>query len=190
MSSKFKKQNDLTIKLDEIKEDGYHLSCIKNNDWINEIFKDIKDLNFIFVNGINIQIEIFKTGENIFIIKGLINTSLRMSCIRCLDDFDFSLGTEFQYNLCPSSKRELLPEMEINKRDLDLFYYQEDSIDILPLIREQVILNIPSYPLCRESCKGICPHCGLNLNQGSCQCNKRKLTNSKFEVLKNFHVKH
>jgi len=188
--SKFKKnQNDLTIKLDEIKESGYHLSCIRNNDWIHDIFRDVKNINFTFVNGIKIKAEIFRTGKNIFV-NGLINTTLRMSCIRCLDDFDFPLEAEFQYNLCPSDERGFLPEMEINKKDLDLFCYQGDSIDIVPLIREQIILNIPSYPLCRESCKGMCSHCGSNLNQGSCQCDKEEVTNSKFEVLKHFPVKH
>jgi len=188
MSKFIKNQNDLIIKLDEIKESGYRLSCSKNKDWIEDLFRDIKGIDFTFVNDIRIQAEIFRTGRNIFI-SGLINTNLKMSCIRCLGDFDFPLETEFQYNLYPSDERELLTEIKINKEDLDLLYYQGDGIDVSPLIREQILLDIPSYPLCRESCKGMCSQCGANLNKGSCQCDKEGVINSKFEILKHFSIK-
>ena len=77
----------------------------------------------------------------------------------------------------------------VNKEDLDLLYYQGGTIDISPLIREQIILSVPSYPLCQESCKGICSQCGSNLNQDLCHCDKEGVTNSKFEILKHFTVK-
>lgn len=188
--SKFKEnQNDLRIKLDEIKESGYHLSCSKNKGWIQDLFGDIKNTDFTFIDDIRIRMEVFRTGESISI-SGLINTTLKLSCIRCLDNFDFPLETEFKYNLYPSEEREVLPEIEINRKDLDVLYYQGNSIDISPLIREQIILSIPSYSLCRESCKGMCPQCGSNLNQGSCQCGNKEIISSKFEVLKHFPVKH
>ena len=187
---KFKKnQNALEIKLDEIKEGGYLLSCSKNKDWIKDIFSDIKNIDFTFIDDIRMKIEILRIERGIFT-SGLINTTIKMGCIRCLDDFDFPLEASFKYNLCPSDEKEFLPEVEINKEDLDVHYYHGDSIDITPLIREQILLNIPSYPLCRESCEGICPQCGSNLNHVSCQCNKKEVTHSKFEKLKFFPVKH
>lgn len=184
-----KNHNDFRIRLDEIKESGYHLSCSRKKDWIEDIVTDIKNIGFSFVDDARIQLEIFRTGRDIFV-RGLTTTTIKISCIRCLDDFDFPLKAEFRYVLCPSEKRELSPEIEVNKEDLDVLYYQGDSIDIVPLIREQILLNIPSYPLCRESCKGICPQCGSNLNQSPCQCDKQEATISKFEALKHFPVKH
>ena len=187
---RFKKnQNALEIKLDEIKEGGYLLSCNKNKDWIKDIFSDIKNIDFTFIDDIRMKIEILRIERGIFT-SGLINTTIKMCCIRCLDDFHFPLEVAFKYNLCPSDEKEFLPEVKINKEDLDLLYYQGDGIDISPLIREQILLNIPSYPLCRESCKGICPQCGSNLNHLPCQCDKKEVTNSKFEKLKYFHAKH
>ena len=182
-------QNDLRITLDEIKGSGCCLSCNKSEDWLKDIFRDIKNVDFTFIDGISIQVEISRTGGNIFI-SGLVNTTVKMSCIKCLDDFDFPLVAEFHYSLCPSDERELAPEIEINKEDLNSLYFQGNNIDLIPFIREQILLNIPSYPLCRESCKGMCSQCGANLNHGLCQCDKKEVTISKFEILKNFYPKH
>jgi len=184
-----KNQNDFRIRLDKIKESGYHLSCSRKKDWIEDVVKDIKNIDFTIVDDIRIQVEIFRTGRDVFI-RGLTTTTIEMNCIRCLGNFDFPLKAEFRYALSPSDDKALSPEMEINGEDLYLLYYQGDSIDIAPLIREQILLNIPSYPLCRESCKGICPQCGSNLNQNPCQCDKQEATVSKFEALKHFPVKH
>jgi uncharacterized protein len=51
--------------------------------------------------------------------------------------------------------------------------YSGKVIDLDPAVREQILLSIPSYPVCRESCKGLCPVCGSNLNDGDCGCDRR-----------------
>jgi len=188
MSVTEKNQKALRIKLDEIKDSGYHLSCSKSKEWISEIFNDIEDREFTFTDDIKIQMDFFRSGKSI-VISGLIATGIKMSCIRCLSDFDYHLEAEFHYTLCPSDEKELAPEMEINRNDLDMLCYQGDSIDIPPLIREQILLTIPSSPLCRESCEGICSRCGSNLNQDLCQCDREEGTGSKFEALRHFPLK-
>jgi uncharacterized protein len=190
--SRFRKnqdQDDLWIKLDEIKESGYHLSCSRNKDWIENTVSDIESIDFTFIDGVRIQLEVSRS-ERSFFISGLISTIISINCIRCLDDFDYPLEAEFRYTLYPSDESKVSPEMEINREDLDLLYYQGDGIDIAPLVREQILLNVPSCPQCRESCEGICSQCGSNLNQGPCQCAKQEKVISKFEILKHFPVKH
>ena len=54
--------------------------------------------------------------------------------------------------------------------DLALSYYEGDEIDLTPLVHEQTILALPTRPLCRETCRGLCPRCGANLNSGACGC--------------------
>jgi uncharacterized protein len=51
--------------------------------------------------------------------------------------------------------------------------YSGKVIDLDPVVREQLLLSIPAYPVCRESCKGLCPVCGANLNDGDCGCDRR-----------------
>jgi len=45
-----------------------------------------------------------------------------------------------------------------------------DHIDLEPMAREAVVLGLPLAPLCRPDCKGLCPSCGADLNQGPCGC--------------------
>ena len=46
----------------------------------------------------------------------------------------------------------------------------EDFVDLTPNIREDIILELPQRALCAEGCKGLCPRCGKDLNQGPCRC--------------------
>ena len=54
--------------------------------------------------------------------------------------------------------------------DDDAFEIEGDQIDLAPAVREYVLLDLPDGPLCRDDCAGICPVCGIDRNQGSCDC--------------------
>jgi uncharacterized protein len=58
----------------------------------------------------------------------------------------------------------------VNVDDLELSVYQGEEVDLSPLIREQVLLALVDRPLCREDCRGLCPRCGVNLNERECGC--------------------
>lgn len=54
--------------------------------------------------------------------------------------------------------------------DPDAFPIAHDQLDLVPLVRETVLLELPAAPLCRPDCAGLCPTCGVNLNTGTCDC--------------------
>lgn len=54
--------------------------------------------------------------------------------------------------------------------DPDAFPIEHDQLDLVPLVREAVLLELPDAPLCRPDCAGLCPTCGINLNTGTCDC--------------------
>jgi len=83
-------------------------------------------------------------------VKLQLSASMRSICSRCLEEAttDFKKGIELNYQ---ASK-------------------QEPFIDLDPDIREEIILDYPVKPLCSADCKGLCPKCGKNLNQGGCSC--------------------
>ena len=56
---------------------------------------------------------------------------------------------------------------------LDDEHYTNKTIDLAPAMREQVLLALPPSPLCDEECKGLCPKCGKDLNEGDCGCDRR-----------------
>ena len=72
------------------------------------------------------------------------------TCSRCLEEFEIAIDKNIALNY--SSAREA------------------PVIDINPDIREEIILDYPMKPLCRPDCKGLCSHCGKNLNKGGCNC--------------------
>jgi uncharacterized protein len=54
--------------------------------------------------------------------------------------------------------------------DEDFYPIVDDTIDLGPLVRDAIVLELPMAPLCREDCAGLCPRCGANRNEGDCGC--------------------
>lgn len=69
--------------------------------------------------------------------------------------------------------------------DLDITYLSQEYIDLGEVLSEQLQLQVPFQPLCKEDCKGICANCGADLNAGRCACDKIVKT-SPFSVLRDF----
>ena len=46
----------------------------------------------------------------------------------------------------------------------------DDTLDLAPLVRDALVLELPMAPLCRDDCAGLCPQCGANRNEGQCGC--------------------
>jgi len=54
--------------------------------------------------------------------------------------------------------------------DEEIYPIVDDDIDLGPLVRDAVVLELPMAPLCRDDCAGLCPQCGANRNEGDCRC--------------------
>lgn len=69
--------------------------------------------------------------------------------------------------------RETVEVSELYQRvleDPDAYRIDNDQIDLLPMVRENLLLAIPLAPLCRPDCPGLCPHCGIELSVARCEC--------------------
>ncbi len=115
--------------------------------------------------------------ENIFRIKIHIRTNARYVCDRCLAEFDRDVDEWYEQiyqigsgTLDEDDEVEFLPENSI-------------EIDISKAIRDAFILARPMQLLCKESCKGLCPICGIDLNLQSCNCTADQI-DPRFEKLK------
>jgi uncharacterized protein len=74
---------------------------------------------------------------------------------------------------------------ELSSDDLDTSFYYSRQIDLKEVVLEQLNLTFPIKPLCSETCQGICPVCGININSGDCSC-VTKDSDSRLEKLKIF----
>ena len=61
-------------------------------------------------------------------------------------------------------------EMSVTDAEAEISYYEGEGLPLDEVVREQVLLAVPLKVTCREDCKGLCPHCGTNLNEGQCSC--------------------
>ena len=64
-----------------------------------------------------------------------------------------------------------------------LLLVENESIELDDLLREDILLELPTKFLCKPDCKGLCPGCGKNLNEGKCDCSARQV-DPRLEVLK------
>ncbi|MCX7943692.1 MAG: DUF177 domain-containing protein [Deltaproteobacteria bacterium] len=117
-----------------------------------------------------------KRNANI-IMKAELSGNIIGVCSRCLEDTVIPINTDMTIIFLPQSQQRKPSngeEIELQSDELDVEYYKGNVIDVDYLIRESLILAIPYSPLCSETCKGLCPHCGNNLNKDSCSCSKEQ----------------
>lgn len=69
-------------------------------------------------------------------------------------------------------KETLMREGEANPEDDEIILYQGKEIELDDILVSNFLMNVPIKYLCREDCKGLCPHCGANLNEQTCDCDK------------------
>jgi uncharacterized protein len=95
--------------------------------------------------------------------RGRVAGVARGECRRCLALVDSPFGVEVEAVFLPSAEAA---------GDAAVFSLPEarGEVDLTEAVREEVGLAVPAYPLCRESCAGLCPRCGENRNEGPCAC--------------------
>lgn len=93
---------------------------------------------------------------------------LASACARCLEPVE----TEQEYSVeFDAFEPDKMPE----ESEEDPVCIADSKIDLLPIVYETLLVNLPSRLLCREDCRGLCPDCGANLNLADCDCAKKKV---------------
>jgi uncharacterized protein len=101
------------------------------------------------------------------LVRGSVESQLGLECVRCLESFDLPITLELEETF-------RLPGVG-PKPDMTYAVNADGWLDLAPLLREQAWLAIPMKPLCGPDCKGLCPHCGANLNHESCTCEEERI---------------
>jgi uncharacterized protein len=118
---------------------------------------------------VRLAFDISKDGSQ-FHLVGHVAASLTLACGRCLDDIVLPVDLAFDLLYLPHKDNAGEGEVEVEDDDLTTAFYGNDEIDLGQLVLEQFYLAAPMKPLCRESCRGLCPECGTNLNTATCSC--------------------
>jgi uncharacterized protein len=137
-----------------------------------EIEESLDDLDpaLVIQEPIRGQVKFTKIPSGV-LVTGDLETVLEVNCNRCLEPFDQSVRIELEEEFRASTDVRTgvrLPRAE--EADEATFIDEKHIIDLSEVVRQAFLLNLPTTPLCRSDCKGLCPICGLNLNEGQCDC--------------------
>ena len=102
-------------------------------------------------------------------VQGSLNVTVEGTCDRCLETAVFPLENRFDLVYMPAGE-SAGGEDEIDEAGIEVGYYDGNGLALNDILREVVLLALPMQFICREACKGICPACGQNRNQGDCGC--------------------
>ena len=108
-----------------------------------------------------------------FRLVGHVQTTLELSCGRCLESFVWPVDAEFDLRYQPHVENTGEGERAIEEDDLTTAFYEHDEIDLGQLMLEQFYLSLPMKPLCAIDCQGLCSVCGTNLNRETCTCDRQ-----------------
>lgn len=103
-------------------------------------------------------------------LKGKLATNIEVACARCLDPVALPVKRTFDLLYRPLGTDAGHEELSVTDAEAEIGYYQGDGLLLEDTLREQVLLAVPLKTICREDCKGLCPKCGKNLNEGECSC--------------------
>jgi uncharacterized protein len=120
-----------------------------------------------FINGYKLHVDIDKANRHI-VADCLLELQAEFICDRCNSAYVGSIVTDFElvYFLNAGGSDAEIPDDD----EVEVIPPYEDKIDLTSDIYEYANLALPMKKVCREDCKGICPQCGLNLNESSCDC--------------------
>ena len=116
-----------------------------------------------------------RNTAGVLVMQGSIATTIHGICDRCASEFHRKVAFPIDVVLVTKLESE-------ENEDEWVFPLEGDSADLDDIVRTVFVLNLDSKLLCKEDCKGLCPRCGKNLNDGPCNC--RKELDPRFAALK------
>lgn len=117
-----------------------------------------------------LELDIQKSGEEYFC-QGQLNATVTQECARCLKSIKQILTGEVDFIASPAK----VNDDDITDDEDHVYYDNELSADLWEIVRQTVILAVSMKPLCSDDCRGLCPHCGTNLNEKNCKCSVRTI---------------
>ncbi len=128
----------------------------------------------------SLRLVIQKVQEDYYC-QGTVTVPVEEECSRCLNIFDAELTGDLNFIIKTGEGKT--ETSATGEEDIVYIKPSEPVIDLHHLIRESLILSLPLKPLCDEDCRGLCPDCGVNLNEETCNC-KREEDDERWEGLK------
>lgn len=149
------------------------ISSITNKSGEKFRFQEVQALllsDVRFDGPVAVDFTLTNTGEGI-LVCGTAKGKISLSCASCLSVFSYPMELQISEEFIPLTRAILHDSDEALLDELAVFTYGADKqLDPGEAIRQSALLALPMHPVCRPGCKGLCPACGKNRNEGDCGC--------------------
>jgi uncharacterized protein len=108
-------------------------------------------------------------------VSGRVTARVQVECDRCLKSVELPIDSHFKLEYVTPEEYRAQQAVELTEEDLDLSVFDGEAIDIDELVKEELLLGAPDHVLCVESCKGMCPICGVDRNSVECECETQEV---------------
>jgi len=162
MFERFGRKGNMKINVKRIPEDG---EALRGSDPAS--IMELEESDIRFEHDVEYDLLAQLQGAAL-LVTGRLSTPATLRCSRCLRVFDLPVRVD-QF---------------VFHKELE----GEDFVDLTANMREDIILELPQRALCVADCKGLCPHCGKDLNKGPCRCQQSK-GDLRWHALDNLNLK-
>ncbi len=110
--------------------------------------------------------------DEVILCRGEVECKVEAVCSRCLSQTEIELGgpLDLAFRKRPRPSREDFEEESGLEEESESLYYFKGFADLEEPVAELIAMNVPMRILCSDDCKGLCPACGTNWNEGPCNC--------------------
>ena len=156
----------LSIAFEEIPEGGSDVCADLGPEWIDPL---VGPQFYSSQDKVHVLFTLMRAGPSV-VARGSLRGRLRFVCSRCAEETPYELAHTFTHVFVKGTHSGAIPEGFDEPESLEATFFNGETIELEPLTAEEIVLALPPVPLCSEGCKGICQHCGRNLNAGACEC--------------------
>lgn len=156
----------LTFRVEDIPEGGLEWTQEMPPEWVDPLLGPQFNQDG---HTIVLAITVTRRGRNV-LVRGRITGSLGYICSRCAGEARRAVDHAFSHVFVSRSHHSVLPDDIEDPSEAEFTFYDGHEVQIEPVVAEEFVLSMPWFPICMDSCLGLCPRCGQNFNEGRCTC--------------------
>ena len=168
----------MRIELENLEGGKGDFAHVYNPDELNPVDEGVRLTAPATVNG-----KIRLAGNEVFV-NGHVDTRTQVECDRCLKSIELPVSADFELEYITGSEYESSAVAELTEAEMAVAVFDGEALDVDEIVKEQILLAVPTRMLCREDCEGICPQCGVDRNTGECNCEMKEI-DPRWAALKN-----
>ena len=190
-------KNQLILSVDALEEASQPFEAELSREFLDSALRAEPPTEFHAAGAARLHGRVTKMGRKV-LVQAKATAPLKGQCKRCLRPVALEEPFELVRTWVPADqahagerhekKRGEEMEASFDPETVDEEAYAGKEIDLSAAVREQILLSVPASPLCRDDCKGLCPRCGRDLNEGDCGCD-RAVIDPRWAALKGIQLK-